>query len=74
MLPCQINRGQVYSHDTALVYCMTMYLARDSGGYLCTNSLLALMAAWLDASQRDRDGVQLNRSAREQNVKRFEQS
>ena len=41
------------------------YLVIDSGGYLCTNSLRALVAAWLDASPRSRDGVLLNRLARE---------
>ena len=36
-----------------------------SGGYLCTNSLRASIAAWLDASQRSRDIHPLNRSVRE---------
>ena len=36
---------------------MNEYLAVDSGGYLCTNSLCALIAAWLRASQRSRNGV-----------------
>ena len=44
---------------------MNEYLAIDSGGYLCTSSLSALIAAWLDASQIIRDGVLLNKSARE---------
>ena len=39
-------------------------LAIDSGGYVCTNGSRALIAAWLYASQRSRDGVRLNRSAR----------
>ena len=37
------------------------HLALESGGYLY-NSLRALVAAWLDASQSSRDGVLLNRS------------
>ena len=53
---------------------MNEYLAVDSGGYLCTNSLCALIAASLRASQRCRNGVQLNRFAREESVKCFEQS
>ena len=32
-------------------------------GYLYTNSIHALIAAWLDTSQRSRDGVRLNKSA-----------
>ena len=36
------------------------YLAIDSGEYLCTNNLRALIAARLAAPQRSRDGVQLN--------------
>ena len=35
------------------------YLAIDSGGYLCINSLHALIAAWLNAFQRIRDGEYL---------------
>ncbi|KAK2181302.1 hypothetical protein NP493_402g04021 [Ridgeia piscesae] len=42
---------------------MTKLKKIDCGGYLCTNSICVLIAAWLDASQR-RDGVQLNRSAK----------
>ena len=41
--------------------CTNEYLAIDSGGYLCTNSLRASVAAWLDDSQRSRCGVLLNR-------------
>ncbi|KAK2182759.1 hypothetical protein NP493_337g00027 [Ridgeia piscesae] len=36
---------------------MNEYLAIDSGGYLYTNSLCALIAAWLGASQRRQDGI-----------------
>ena len=35
---------------------MIEYLAIDIGGYLCTNSFHALIAAWLCVSQRSRDG------------------
>jgi len=35
----------------------------DSGVYLCTNNLHALIAVWLYASLRSQDGVFLNRSA-----------
>ena len=42
--------------------CMNKYLAVDSDGYLCTNSVRVLIAAWLYASQRSRDGVQYARS------------
>ena len=52
---------------------MNVYLAIDSGGYLCTNSLCALIAASLGASQRSRNDVPLNRFAKEESVKRFEQ-
>ena len=40
---------------------MNEYLAIGSGEYLCMNSLCALIAAWLDASQRSQDGALLNR-------------
>ena len=53
---------------------MDEYLAIDSGGYMSTSSLCKLIAALLNISQRSRDGVQLNRSARESSVKYFEQS
>ena len=33
--------------------------------YFCTNTLRALIAAWLDASQRSRNGVRLSRPVRE---------
>ena len=42
---------------------------------MCTDSLQALSAAWLDASQRSRDGVWLNMSVREksESLKCYEQ-
>ena len=52
------NLGQVFSLYIApvhlAIFVMNEYLAVDSGGYLCTNSLCALIAAWLRAS---RNGV-----------------
>ena len=36
---------------------MNEYLATDSGGYLCTSSLWALITAWLGASQKGQDSV-----------------
>ena len=53
---------------------MNDYLATYSGGHLCPNSLLALIAASLDASHKNRDCVRLKRSAREYSVKRLGQS
>ena len=46
--------------------CMNEYLAIHSGGYLGTNILGAIIAAWLDASKRSRNGVQFNRSIRQE--------
>ena len=40
--------------------CINEYLAIDSGGYLCTNSFLTLIAAWLKASQGSRDEKGVN--------------
>ena len=47
---------------------MNEYLTIDSNEYLCTSSLREI-AAWLDASQRSRDGLRLNRAAREYSAK-----
>ena len=59
-LPCQ-TLGKFFSLYIAPVhiamFVMNEYLAVDSGGYLCTNSICALIAAWLRASQRSRNGV-----------------
>ena len=51
-----------------LHFTLNEYLVIYIRGYLCTNSLRTLIATWLDASQRSRGGVRLNRSAREYNV------
>ena len=48
---------------------------RPSGLYLiCRNSFRRVMAAWLNASQRSRDGVGINMSANVWIIQRFEQS
>ena len=76
MLPCQ-TLGKFFtlhcSNSLSYIF-MNVYLAIDSGGYLYANNLCALIAALLGASQRSRNGVPLNRFAREESVKRFEQS
>ena len=41
------------------------WVALDSVGYLCVNSVSAFTAAWLNASQSIRDDVQLNVSVAE---------
>ena len=60
MLPCQ-SLGKFVSLYIAPVHLAILvkneYVAVDSGGYLCTNSLCALIEAWLHASQRSRNGV-----------------
>ncbi|KAK2187267.1 hypothetical protein NP493_174g02005 [Ridgeia piscesae] len=57
MLPCQTLDS--FFHATLLqgsVSYMNEYLAVNSGGYLCTNTLCAIIAAWLGASLRSQDG------------------
>ena len=44
-------------HGSSSLSCINEYLAIDIGGYLCMNSLCALISTWLDASQKRRDGV-----------------
>ena len=47
------NLGQVFIlHCSSSLSCVSENLVIDIGGYLCMNSLCALIAAWLDASQR----------------------
>ena len=41
------------------------YLAIDSGGYVYKQPSHIHCSIWLDASQRSRDGVRVNRSVRE---------
>ena len=40
----------------------------------CTSNLCAVIAAWLNASKRSRDGIGMNRSDRGLSVKHVEQS
>ena len=51
---------------------MNEYMAINSDEYLCKSSFCELIAAWLNAFQGSQDVVRLNRSAREQSVKRFD--
>ena len=47
------NLGQAHSpHFSSLFNRLNEYVAIDSGGYLRTNSLRALIATWLDISKR----------------------
>ena len=48
------------------------YMTIDRGGYVSTGIFRALIAAWLDASQRSQDGVRLNGPTREECVKHIE--
>ena len=51
-------------HCSSFLSCMNEYLAIDSVIFMY-EYLCALIVTWLDASQRSRDGVRLNRSVRE---------
>jgi len=73
------NFGQFFTlHCYSSLSCVSDYLAITSGGYLYMNSLCKIIAAWLDASRRSQDGVQLTRSAslsaREESVEHLKQS
>ena len=62
--------GQIRSLYIAPVHSsvwVSEYMTIDSGVYyiLYTNNRRALIAAWLNASQRSGDGVRLNTSTRE---------
>ena len=55
---------QFYSPHIATVHsAVNEYLATGSGGY-ANEYLCAIITAWLNASQRSRDGIGMNRSAR----------
>ena len=43
-------------HCSSSLRCMSEYLATDIGGYLCTNSLRALIVVYLDASREVKMG------------------
>ena len=64
-----LNLGEVLSlyiaPVPAAVYisCINEYVVIDSGGYLFTISLPALVSVWPDVSQRSWNGVWSNRSA-----------
>ena len=52
-------------HWSSSLCCINEYLAVDSGGYVCEQPSRIKCSIWLDASQRSRDGVWVNRSVRE---------
>ena len=70
------SRVKLWSSFVLLYIVQVTQLCHSAtGGYLCTNSLRALIAVWLNASQRSQeDGDRLNRSARQSSIKHFEQS
>ena len=51
--------GKVFHFTLLQITQLDEYLAVDSGGCLCMNSLHTLIAAWQDASLRSQDGVRL---------------
>ena len=61
------NLGQVFSLYIAPVHSAELneYLTIDSGGYVYEQPSRINCSIWLDASQRSRDGVWVNRSVRE---------
>jgi len=56
------NLRKSFSLYIALLHSLYEYLVVDNGGYVYTNNLRVLITAWLNVSQRNRDGVRLNRS------------
>ena len=52
-------------HCSSSLSCINEYLATDSGGYVYEQATRINCSIWLDASQRNWDGVWLNGSARE---------
>ena len=60
ILCCSVSLGQIL-HSTLLQfteqYESVPVGGGGGGGYFCTNSLCAIIAAWLDASQGSQDGV-----------------
>ena len=64
-----VNRVQPQTIPFTLRYsislsCMVEQLAVESGWYLITNNGFALIGTYHNASQRNIDGVRLNRTAR----------
>ena len=54
---CRVKPTASFVHSALLQFTQLYECVPDNVGYLCTNSLCVLLAAWLDASQRSRDGV-----------------
>ena len=52
-------------HCSSSLSCRNEYLAIDCGGYVYEQPSGINCSIWLDASQRTRDGVSVNRSGRE---------
>ena len=61
-------------HCSSSLSCINEYLAIDSGGCVYEQPSHINYSIWLDASQRSRDGVWVNRSVREVKLKCFELS
>ena len=53
-----------FVHSILFQFTQLYEMAKDTGGYLCTNSLHTLIVARLNVFQRSYDGVQLTRSDR----------
>ena len=62
MLCGRVKPSEKFSLYIALLHSLYEYLVVDNGGYVYTNNLRVLITAWLNVSQRNRDGVRLNRS------------
>ena len=71
---CRTLGKSICSTCYSSLICMNEYLPIYTGGYLYLNSVCWLIAMWLNVSQRSWDNVQLNRSAREETIKRCEES
>ena len=52
-------------HCSSSLSCLNEYLTIDSGGYVYEQPSRINCSIWLDASQRSRDGILVNRSVRE---------
>ena len=59
------NLGKVRPFYTVTSYLSYDYLTINCMDYFCADDHRALNAAWLNASQRSRNGVLLSRSVRE---------
>ena len=63
-LSCKSLGNFLTLHCPSSLSCMKEYLAIESGEDMRTSILRELIAAWLYASQRSQDGIQLKLSAR----------